>query len=241
MKVYIDSPKNKEKLVQAFKDAGADIVSRLDDLFGSYGIIIPTVDETLPFFANSREYFSRNGLITMVANEFTINTCRDKAEFNLFCIRHGFQTPRTWQMNAFIKPRFGKGSKGILKVNRSFIIQEECPFPEVSIDYFVDWAGNPISIIPRYRLNIVDGESQAFLLVDNFKTESIERLGKELGLVGHNVIQGYWTGDTFIFGEVNPRFGGGSHLTFGIFNSPKYIMENTCLSSIALNVIGKDD
>jgi len=66
--------------------------------------------------------------------------------------------------------------------------------------------------------------------VPDFDLEPVKRLGSELGLVGHNVVQGYWTGKTLIFGEVNPRFGGGSHLTFDIFNSPKWLVTK-CLSA----------
>ncbi len=223
MKVLITSPRGKEKLVSAFEEVGCGVVTSLSQ---DVKLIVPTVDEELPFFAQNRAWFKDKGVEVMVASPDTINTCRDKAEFNLFCIRHGFQTPRTWQMNAFVKPRYGKGSRGITKVNRSFIIQEECPFPEVSVDYFADLDGTFVSAIPRYRLDVVDGESQSMEIVPNFDFTKVKRLGKELGLVGHNVIQGYWTGETFILGEVNPRFGGGSWMTFDIFNSPKYLVEH---------------
>ncbi len=221
MSVYIDSPKGKEKLVAEFSKYTNVTKSITTDTT----LIIPTVDETLPFFAQNKEWFKAQGIQVMVASENTVYHCRDKAEFNLFCKRHCFQTPRTWQMNAFIKPRFGKGSRGQIKVNTSFIIQEECPFPEVSIDYFADLNGEVVSIIPRFRLDVVNGESQAMEIVPDFKYDTIKRLGKELGLVGHNVIQGYWTGDVFIFGEVNPRFGGGSWMTFDIFSPAKWLTE----------------
>lgn len=223
MRVLVTSPKGKENLVKAFEDVGATVVNSLLEL---PDLIIPTVDEELPFFALNREWFNANGIEVMVASEFTISTCRDKAEFNLFCKRHGFQTPRTWHMEAHVKPRYGKGSKGIVKVDRSFIIQETSAFPEVSIDYFADLHGEPLNAIARFRLGIVNGASTEMEIVPNFNFKEVRRLGKELMLVGHNVIQGYWTGETFIFGEVNPRFGGGSHLTFDIFNSPKWLKDN---------------
>lgn len=227
MSVYIDNPRGKEKLIAEF----AKYTNVTESITADTSLIIPTVDETLPFFAQNKEWFKAQGIDVMVASPNTIYHCRDKAEFNLFCIRHCFQTPRTWQMNAFVKPRFGKGSRGMAKVNTSFIIQEECPFPEVSVDYFADLQGDVQSIIPRFRLNVVNGESQDMEIVPDFNFVSVKRLGKELGLVGHNVIQGYWTGDTFIFGEVNPRYGGGSWMIFDIFSSPKFLVENSkCLS-----------
>lgn len=220
MSVLITSQRGKDKLVAEFAK-----YTKVDtSLTDSTKLIIPTVDEELPFFAHNREWFKSRGIEVMVASENTIHHCRDKAEFNLFCKRHGFQTPRTWQMNAYIKPRFGKGSRSITKVDTSYIIQEECPFDELSVDYVADLEGNVQSITPRYRLNVVNGEATASAAVPGFNYSEVKRLGKELGLVGHNVIQGYWTGEVFIFGEVNPRFGGGSHLTWPIFNSVRWLV-----------------
>lgn len=222
MNVLITSPRGKEKLVEAFTKAGALVVRHL----ANADLVVPTVDEELPFFSENTQFLKSIGKTVMVGSENTVYHCRDKAEFNLFCKRHGFYTPRTWHMNCYIKPRYGKGSRGIIKVNTSFIVQEECLFPEVSIDYFSDLEGNCLSIIPRHRKNVVNGESTAMELVENFNFKEVKRLGKELELIGHNVIQGFWTGDTFIFSEVNPRFGGGSWLTFPLFNSPQWLVEN---------------
>lgn len=222
MRVYITSPRGKERLCKAFTEAGWIVVQSLLEL---PDLIVPTVDEELPFFSQNREWFKSVGIEVMVGSENTIYHCRDKAEFNMFCKRHGFLTPRTWQMEAHVKPRYGKGSRGIIKVNTSHIIQEHNPFPEVSIDYFSDLDGNFVSAIPRFRLGVVNGESQAMELVPNFDLENVKRLGKEIGLVGHNVIQGFYHEDVFWFGEVNPRFGGGSWMTFDLFNSPKHLLE----------------
>ncbi len=225
MKVLITSPRGKENLVKAFEDVGWTVVNSLLEL---PDLIVPTVDEELPFFAANREWFKAQGVEVLIASSFTIDTCRDKAEFNLFCGRHGFKRPPTYQpgeLASYIKPRFGKGSRGIVKVDSSCIIQTECPYPEVSVDYFTDLDGKMWSVVPRFRLNVVNGESKAMMFVPNFNVREIKRLGKELGLVGHNVIQGYWTGKEFIFGEVNPRYGGGSWMTFDFCNTPRRLLE----------------
>ncbi len=224
MRALITSPKGKERLVKAFEDAGWTVVKTLVEL---PDLIVPTVDEELPFFSQNRDWFKSVGIEVMVGSADTIHHCRDKAEFNLFCGRHEFERPPTHQFRGpcYIKPRFGKGSKGIVKVDNSYILQTACPFPEVSVDYFADLDGTYYSCIPRFRLNIVNGESTAMAPVPDFDFKTIKRFGKELGLVGHNVIQGYWTGKEFIFGEVNPRFGGGSWMTFPIWNTPKRLLE----------------
>jgi carbamoyl-phosphate synthase large subunit len=224
MKIYIDQPRGKEKLVAAFEQAGAEVVKEMSE---DVKLIIPTVEETLPFFANAKTWFESKGVRVMVGSDYTIGEARDKAEFFRFCQRHGFLTPPIFQGNVIVKPRFGKGSKGIHLVDRSQIVQEYIDAPEVSIDYFADWQGSPLSVIPRFRMNVVNGESKDFEIVQGFQHyEVVKRLGTELGLVGHNVIQGFLVGNEFLFSEVNPRFGGGSHFTFETFNSPKWLMEN---------------
>jgi len=222
MSTVITSPQGKERLVKEFSQF-TRVTTKIEK---DTRLIIPTVDEELPFFAENKEWFATKGIVAMVGSSDTIQQCRDKAEFNLFCMRHGFQTPRTWHMNSCIKPRFGKASKGVKFIDTSYIIQERCDFPEVSIDYFADRFGVCYSIIPRYRLKVINGAATDFKLVEPFAFEGVRRLGRELNLIGHNVIQGYWTGDTFIFGEVNTRFGGGSYLTWPMFNSPRWLVKH---------------
>lgn len=216
MKVLITQPKGKEKLVQAFKEAGAELVNYIYQA----DLIIPTVDEELWLL-------SRSNLPVMCAEDYTIDMIRDKAEFYRFCKRHGFLTPQTMQENVIAKPRFGKGSRGIIRLDRTMIIQEDMSeLPEVSIDYFADAEGTPLSIIPRIRLDIVNGEATDAVFLEGMDLTEVTRLGKELMLVGHNVIQGFYTKTQFYFTEVNARFGGGSWLTFGKFNSPLWLVQH---------------
>lgn len=105
----------------------------------------------------------------------------------------------------------------------------------MSVDYFADMDGVMQSAVARYRMDVVNGESQTCELVHDFDYTEVVRMAKALGLVGHNVIQGYWTGKVFIFGEVNLRFGGGSHLTFDIFSGPAWLVNrygNSRLSEV---------
>lgn len=224
MKALITSPKGKEKLVQAFKDVGWEVVSRLTS---DIRLIVPTVDEELPFFSRAKDYFEKQGIRVMVNNPDVIDLCRHKAEFYRVCKRHGVAVPATMQDQFVVKPLFGKGSKGVQVLDRSVIVQEYIPFPEYSVDYFADFEGRPISIVQRQRLNVVNGESQEAKIEQHPEIdEVVRRFGQELGLVGHNVIQGWFTGKTFIFNEINCRYGGGSHLTFDTFHSPRWLLDN---------------
>ncbi len=224
MKVYIDQPRGKEKLVAAFVEAGAEVVTTLDP---DVKLIIPTVEETLPFFARAKDYFASKGIRVMVNNPDVIDLCRNKAEFYRVCRRHGIAAPATMQDMFVVKPVVGKGSQGVQILDRSVIVQEYIPFPEYSIDYFADFSGKSRAVIQRLRLDVVNGESQkAKIEWHEAIHNTVKQLGQELGLVGHNVFQGWYTGQTFIMGEINCRFGGGSPLTFDIFHSPRWLIEN---------------
>lgn len=221
MKVFLTQPRGKEKLVEAFANAGAEV----EPLFKEgIDLIVPLVDEELWFFSRAKDWFEEKGIVVAVPSEFTVTTCRDKAEFYKFCKRHGYNTPDTAQFNAIIKPRFGKGSHGQFKVDRSYVIQEIVKAPEYSIDYYKD--DNVLSIIPRLRLNILDGASQSGQIVmDERLIEEAKQLGKDLKLKYHNVLQCFYDGHTIKWLEVNCRYGGGSWMTFSTFNSPERLMK----------------
>lgn len=227
MKVLITQPKGKEQLVQAFKEAGAEVLNPK----GSYvkpDLIIPVVDEELPTFAYLRPYFEAQGTRVMVGSPETIFQTRDKAEFNLFCRRHSFLYPRTMQGHTLVvKPRFGKASQGVHILDGNWLVQQKLEGREVSIDYFADFDGNPISVIPRFRENILNGQSTEWTecFLNEYSVSEIMRMGRELNLVGHNVIQGFLVEDSFYFTEVNCRYGGGSWLTFHKFSSPRWLCD----------------
>jgi carbamoyl-phosphate synthase large subunit len=230
MKVLITQPNRKEHLIKAFEDAGAEVMYRSSGalpLTDDVDLIIPVNDDELEFFALAKEWFASKGIAVAANDIHAIRETRDKAEFNRFCHRHGFLTPNTIQENLVAKPRFGKGSRGVVKIDRSYILQEDLSeLPEVSIDYFADAEGNTLSVIPRIRLDVVNGEATDAVFIEDMDLTEVTRLGKELMLVGHNVIQGFYTKTQFYFTEVNCRFGGGSWLTFEKFNSPKWLVDN---------------
>ncbi len=221
VKVLITQNRGKENLVEAFRQAGAEILSTRH-AYVKPDLIIPTVDEELPTMA-----YLKGSLPVVCSSEYAVEMTRDKAEFNRFCKRHGFLTPQTMQETVIAKPRFGKASKGIIHLDRSYIIQEDMSeLPEVSIDYFADELGNPLSIIPRFRRQVENGESKSAEFITDMDLTEVTRMGKELGIVGHAVIQGFYTRTQFYFIEVNCRYGGGSWLTFEKFNSPEWLINH---------------
>lgn len=136
-----------------------------------------------------------------------------------------------------IKPKDGMGSDGVYKINnlkelRFFkeyvsngIVQEYIDGYEYTVDTLVDLNGNPIYIVPRRRLEVRSGEVVKSSTVKDEKiiTETkkvIEYLNKlrdkkGLALMGPLTIQFFKksNGEIYLL-EINPRFGGGSPLSF---------------------------
>ncbi len=236
VKVLITQPKRKQHLIQAFQEAGAEVLYRSSGalpLTQEVNIIIPVVDEELEFFSLSKHWFASKGIKVVVSPTEAIRETRDKAEFNRFCKRHGFLTPQSMVGDFVVKPRYGKGSKGVIKLDRSMIVQEDLSeLPEVSVDYFADMEGNTLSVIPRYRKDVVDGESTTAEFISDMDLTEVTRMGQELGIIGPATIQGFLTKTQFYFTEVNCRFGGGSWLSFGKFNSPKWLIDNSAQPNV---------
>jgi carbamoyl-phosphate synthase large subunit len=199
-------------------------------------LVIPTRDEELPFFAEHKGKFAKIGVFVMVSEPATLEICQDKMLFVEFCKENGFATPKRYEsanlsdriiFPLFVKPRRGKGGRGILCVNSieeldsalkqvpGAIIQEFIKAPEYTIDLFSDFSGKVISVIPRERIRTFGGESFVGKTVSSSVLfREAARLATKLGLIGHNTIQCFLENDAVKFIEVNPRFGGGAHLGF---------------------------
>jgi len=199
-------------------------------------LLIPTRDEELPFFAGHKGEFADVGTLVMVSDADVVKTCQDKKLFLRFCRENGFAIPQSYEsmklpanveFPVFVKPRYGKGGRHAVRVNSregletvlkempDAIIQGFVPAPEYTIDLFADFSGRVISVVPRERLNIVGGESFISRTSNNpgLIREAI-RLATRLGVIGHINIQCFLDKDMVRFIEVNPRFGGASHLSF---------------------------
>lgn len=219
MRVLIKSAGNKKHLIQEFQKY-ADVVVEDKDLNAKCFLWADA--------SCSREL---PDLIVKTRDEDIKHPiCWDKAEFNRFCRRHGFDTPETWladkDQKFFVKPRNGSGSNGVFIIDRSQLVQEFIDWPEYTIDYFADYEGNTLSCIPRKRLQVVGGESQACEIVDDpYLISEATRMGQELGIKGPAAMQVFYNGKKIKWIEVNPRFGGGSHFTWPLFSGPKWMCE----------------
>lgn len=204
-KVLITSVGRKVSLVKAFKDAGwwvighdtdrSAIALKFCDGFGDWtsnpDIWIPTRDAEIESAYEYNDWPTTH-----------LDNCLDKFKFYEFCKKHGFKTPEVY----FVKPRISRSGKETECVWQEFVGGEE-----ISVDLFANLQGKVISVVPRKRLKVLNGESVITQTVKNkpLLQESIV-LSNALGLIGHNCLQGFWRNGSMVWTDVNPRYGGAS-------------------------------
>jgi carbamoyl-phosphate synthase large subunit len=126
----------------------------------------------------------------------------------------------------FMKPRQGRGSRGVKLFNNYFeipadqvtkdmVFSENLPGQEYTVDVLCDLEGKPLLIIPRKRLEIregksVKGETQRHGEIE----ENVKKLCNILKIIGPANIQ--FKPDSsgrMKLVEINPRFSGGLPIT----------------------------
>lgn len=198
-------------------------------------LLIPTIDTDLLLLSDNQDRFADVGTKVMISSPDMIRICRDKTKTGNFFIKCGLNAPKPtddWKeynggYPAFIKPRDGSSSINAFRVLNeeelemhagqidNYIVQPFVLGREYTIDIFCDWDGNPISIVPRERLQVRTGEVlKTRITLDQKMIEESRRLCAEFKPCGPLTVQlirdenGI---DWFI--EINPRFGGGAPLS----------------------------
>lgn len=126
----------------------------------------------------------------------------------------------------FIKPIDGSSSINTFKVNnmeelRFFnsyidkpIIQEFIEGEEYTVDTFLDFESNVITIVPRKRIATRSGEiSKGKIVKDREIINDVKRLLDVLKPIGQITIQCMKTAEGIKYIEMNPRFGGGAPMS----------------------------
>ena len=197
------------------------------------GLIVPTRDTELPWFAARRETLAAVGAVVMVAPPDVIAVCQDKLAFADACLANGFavadvlRDPARARFPLFARPRRGgAGGRGAVRIDdaaalarlapfNDFIVQAFVDAPEYTIDLFCDFSGRVLTVVPRGRLRVAAGESVVGVTVEAPPLVArAAALAASLGLVGQNTLQCFWDGGEPRWIEINPRFGGGAALGF---------------------------
>ncbi|MDQ4072941.1 MAG: ATP-grasp domain-containing protein, partial [Thermoproteota archaeon] len=138
------------------------------------------------------------------------------------------------------KPRYGKGSRDIIKIKdqeeldyvcsrySNMIFQEYLPGQEFTIDVLSDLESNPIVAVPRIRIQTKGGIStKGRIVLDKWLMEESLDIVNYLRISGPCCIQMKRDKDNnFKLVEINPRLGGGTiFATLAGANFPKMIID----------------
>lgn len=198
-------------------------------------LLIPTIDTDLLLLSEHKIRFESIGTKVMISAPDKIKICRDKnitSQFFVDCGLHAPMPVNNWKeyksgFPAFIKPKDGSSSINAFKVENEeelevyasqvedYIVQPFVSGREYTIDIFCDWDGNPISIVPRERLQVRAGEVlKTQICMDPVMIEESKKLCsafKPCGPMTVQLIRDDASTDWYI--EINPRFGGGAPLS----------------------------
>lgn len=197
-------------------------------------LIVPTIDTDLLLLSKSQDYIYKNsGAKVLISSEDVISICRDKIKTQYYLEENGFRVPTLYNKDSqninfpvFIKPVDGSSSINAFKVNsidelnnyfqiiKNPMIQEFIKGDEYTVDVFLDFNSNVITIVPRLRMAVRGGEISKGKIVKN-KTiiDEVMQLMKTLKPIGHITVQLMVTKEGIKFIEINPRFGGGAPMS----------------------------
>lgn len=199
-------------------------------------LVMPTIDTDLLILSQNIDEFNKVGTKVLVSKTDKILICRDKNNTGAFFLSCGLKAPQTYNnyqkypgpYPCFIKPKDGSSSINAFKVEdaenlavyaqkvEDYIIQPFISGPEFTIDIFCDFAGNPIYITPRERVQVRAGEVlKTKIHMDRMMIEEAKILCKHFrpcGPMTVQLIQNKDTGDNYYI-EINPRYGGGAPLS----------------------------
>ena len=193
--------------------------------------ILSGPEEEILVLSKNKRLFEELSVLVLCPDYDTVTVCADKAETYKMFKRYDISAPEIYgggnvKFPCLVKPRFGRGGRGIFKVNDADelefylkrvgdpLIQEFVDGVEYTIDTFADLNGNPLSIVPRIRLQVESGISIKGMTVhDKEIIDRCKRIVKKFKLIGASCIQCIKNDEGIKFTEVNTRFGGGSILS----------------------------
>lgn len=193
--------------------------------------ILSGPEEEILVLSKNKELFTKMNILVLCPDYNTVTMCADKVKTYQTLRSHSIPTPQVYNKEnikfpCIIKPRFGRGGKDVYKVEDSYelelylkkvshpVIQEFVDGTEYTSDTFADLEGNPLSIVPRIRLQVESGISvKGMTVYDKQIIDYCRKMVKELNLMGPSCIQCIRGDKGLKFTEINPRFGGGSILS----------------------------
>lgn len=200
-------------------------------------LIVPTIDTELLKLAQNKEYIEGKTTAKVLVSDLSvIEICRNKIKTSEFFENNKIGSPKLitekeilnkeYKFPLFIKPLNGSSSINAFKINtekeleffneyiENSMIQECIEGKEFTIDVFVDFEGNPITIVPRERIATRSGEIlKGKIFKDRELIDEALKVIEILKPIGHITLQCMKTKEGVKFIEINPRFGGGAPMS----------------------------
>jgi len=234
-----------EVIPEAENEIYMDVLLKIIDKY-SIDILMPSSGYDIFPFSENKEKLIKYGAIPIISDRDVLEICRDKIltynhlnkYFNL-----PFTTEEVDKINEFPiigKPRFGKGSRNIVKIHdidelnyiskkySNMIYQEYLPGEEFTIDVLSDMNSKPLISVPRIRLQTRGGIStKGKIILDKDLIEESFKIVEFLKIVGPCCMQVKKDkNNIFKLVEINPRLGGGTiFTTLAGANFPKMIID----------------
>ena len=206
-----------------------DAVCEAAETHGAHALV-STVAEELIALAEGEAELQASGLATWLPDPTAVHACIDKWRFAQVLEAAGLNGPATALGTAdgvpgpwIVKPRRGRGSRGVHAVERKDelawvlprvdepIVQTRLDGREFTIDCLVDRDGELAAAVPRWRIETKAGVStKGRTFADELLCKEAAVVLAAVGLTGPANVQGFVAVDgSATFVEVNPRFSGG--------------------------------
>ena len=223
-------------------------VKRLFEIVKKHGvsILLPSSGYDIYPYSASREALAKIGATAVVSDRETLEICRDKIlTYDKMSGKYDlpFTTADASKIRSFpviAKPRYGKGSRDIIKINNeedlkyvasnfgNAIFQEFLPGVEYTVDVLCDMNKKPIIAVPRIRLQTKAGISTKGRIVRDAELEiTCMNIARDAGIRGPCCIQMKESSEGQLqLIEINSRLGGGTIFSaLAGANFPKMILD----------------
>jgi carbamoyl-phosphate synthase large subunit len=196
-------------------------------------VLMPSSGFDIYPYSENRKQLAEIGAKAIVSDRDKLEICRDKM-LTFQTLSNRFVLPSTTaepdKIEAFpvlAKPRFGKGSRGIVKIDDEsdlryiiskrddLVFQEYLPGTEYTVDVLSDLNGKPLMAVPRIRMQTKAGIStKGRVLRDPSLEIDCMKIAEYIGIRGPCCMQMKESEDGRLkLIEVNPRMGGGTIFT----------------------------
>ncbi len=193
-------------------------------------VLMPSSGFDIYRYSEHRKELAELGATAIVSDRDKLEICRDKM-LTFQTLSENFTLPFTTadsnkisMFPVLAKPRFGKGSKGIVKIDDEsdltyiiskrddLVFQEYLPGTEYTIDVLSDLVGKPLMAVPRIRMQTKAGVStKGKVLSDKVLESECMEIAEHIGIKGPCCMQMKESSEGKLkLIEVNPRMGGGT-------------------------------